>query len=212
MGKSAQKNPPGKSPAKSSKIYTTKILQHISADCPGQHFSLCFWVMRRFVIVMFRAITAKADSSCLTTCTFMCLPMTCCTNEPYHGNHLRRLWLRSLQPQPTCLLDSCHHRHRESSSIQEPESVSQRRPRANNCSLANPHKTLLKHGCSGNWGRKGRSVSIYFQAKLRVSSMHPLCTKCLMAICRTKSQSLAMEISKCLFESVGSLDGRKRAL
>ena len=38
MGKSAQKNPPGKSPAKSSKIYTTKILQHISADCPGQNF------------------------------------------------------------------------------------------------------------------------------------------------------------------------------
>ena len=35
-GKSAQKNPPGKSPGKSSKIYTTKILQHISADCPGQ--------------------------------------------------------------------------------------------------------------------------------------------------------------------------------
>ena len=33
-GKSAQKNPPGKSPRKSSKIYTTKILQHISADCP----------------------------------------------------------------------------------------------------------------------------------------------------------------------------------
>ena len=38
VGKSAQKNPPGKSPAKSSKIYTTKILQHISADCPGQKF------------------------------------------------------------------------------------------------------------------------------------------------------------------------------
>ena len=36
VGKSAQKNPPGKSPGKSSKIYTTKILQHISADCPGQ--------------------------------------------------------------------------------------------------------------------------------------------------------------------------------
>ena len=29
VGKSAQKNPPGKSPRKSSKIYTTKILQHI---------------------------------------------------------------------------------------------------------------------------------------------------------------------------------------
>ena len=38
VGKSAQKNPPGKSPAKSSKIYTTKILQHISADCHGQQF------------------------------------------------------------------------------------------------------------------------------------------------------------------------------
>ena len=36
VGYSAQKNPPGKSPAKFSKIYTTKILQHISADCPGQ--------------------------------------------------------------------------------------------------------------------------------------------------------------------------------
>ena len=36
VGKSAQKNPPGKSPAKSSKIYTTKILRHISADWPGQ--------------------------------------------------------------------------------------------------------------------------------------------------------------------------------
>ena len=36
MGKSAQKNPPGKSPGKSSKIYTTKVLQHISADWPGQ--------------------------------------------------------------------------------------------------------------------------------------------------------------------------------
>ena len=35
VGKSAQKNPPGKSPGKSSKIYKTKILQHISADCPG---------------------------------------------------------------------------------------------------------------------------------------------------------------------------------
>ena len=34
VGKSAQKNPPGKS----STIYTTKILQHISADCPGQQF------------------------------------------------------------------------------------------------------------------------------------------------------------------------------
>ena len=39
VGKSAQKNPPGKSPAKSAKIYTTKILQHISADCPGQLFT-----------------------------------------------------------------------------------------------------------------------------------------------------------------------------
>ena len=40
-GKSAQKNPPGKCPGKSSKIYTTKILQHISADWPGQELSLC---------------------------------------------------------------------------------------------------------------------------------------------------------------------------
>ena len=39
MGKSAQKNPPGKSPGKSSKIYTAKILQHISADWPGQLIS-----------------------------------------------------------------------------------------------------------------------------------------------------------------------------
>ena len=36
VGKSAQKNPPGKSPRKSSKIYTTKILRHISAEWPGQ--------------------------------------------------------------------------------------------------------------------------------------------------------------------------------
>ena len=35
VGKNAQKNPPGKS----SKIYTTKILRHISADWPGQHIS-----------------------------------------------------------------------------------------------------------------------------------------------------------------------------
>ena len=38
MGKSAQKNPPGKSPGKSSKVHTTKILRHISADWPGQEF------------------------------------------------------------------------------------------------------------------------------------------------------------------------------
>ena len=38
VGKSAQKNPPGKSPGKSSEIYTTKILRHISADWPGQGF------------------------------------------------------------------------------------------------------------------------------------------------------------------------------
>ena len=38
VGKSAQKNSPGKSPAKSSKIYTTKILRHISAEGPGQPF------------------------------------------------------------------------------------------------------------------------------------------------------------------------------
>ena len=36
-GKSAQKNPPGKSPEKSSKFYTTKILQHTSADWPEQY-------------------------------------------------------------------------------------------------------------------------------------------------------------------------------
>ena len=36
VGRSGQKNPPGKSLAKSSKFYTTKILQHISADWPGQ--------------------------------------------------------------------------------------------------------------------------------------------------------------------------------
>ena len=36
VGKSAQKNPPGKSPRKFSKIYTTKILRHISAEWPGQ--------------------------------------------------------------------------------------------------------------------------------------------------------------------------------
>ena len=40
VAKSAQKNPPGKSPAKSSKIYTTKILQHISAEGPGQKMRL----------------------------------------------------------------------------------------------------------------------------------------------------------------------------
>ena len=40
VGKSAQKNPPGKSPGKSSKIYTTKILQHISADWPGQNLPM----------------------------------------------------------------------------------------------------------------------------------------------------------------------------
>ena len=34
-----RKNPPGKSPGKSSKFYTTKILQHISADWPGQLLS-----------------------------------------------------------------------------------------------------------------------------------------------------------------------------
>ena len=43
VGKSAQKNPPGKSPRKSSKIYTTKILQHISADWPGQILLFVFY-------------------------------------------------------------------------------------------------------------------------------------------------------------------------
>ena len=47
VGKSAQKNPPGKSPGKSSKIYTTKILQHnISADCPGQVIQGNFYIER----------------------------------------------------------------------------------------------------------------------------------------------------------------------
>ena len=40
VGKSAQKNPPGKSPQKSSKIYTTKILRHISAEGPAQDLEL----------------------------------------------------------------------------------------------------------------------------------------------------------------------------
>ena len=39
VGKSAQKNPLGKSSGKTSKMNTTKILQHMSADCPGQEFS-----------------------------------------------------------------------------------------------------------------------------------------------------------------------------
>ena len=50
MGKSTQKNPPGKSPEKSSKIYTTKILQRISADWPGQILSagiLTIWLRQR---------------------------------------------------------------------------------------------------------------------------------------------------------------------
>ena len=46
VGKSAQKNPPGKSLGKSSKIYTTKILQHISADWPGQFFSVLWTLFR----------------------------------------------------------------------------------------------------------------------------------------------------------------------
>ena len=37
--KKNQKNPPGKSPGKSSKIYTTKILRHTSADWLGQGLS-----------------------------------------------------------------------------------------------------------------------------------------------------------------------------
>ena len=36
VGKGAQKNPPGKSPRNSSKIYTTNILRHTSADWLGQ--------------------------------------------------------------------------------------------------------------------------------------------------------------------------------
>ena len=38
VGKSGQKNPPGKSPQKSSKIYTTKILRHISARLARARF------------------------------------------------------------------------------------------------------------------------------------------------------------------------------
>ena len=40
-GKSAQINSLEKSPGKSSKMYTTKILRHISADWPGQKFCWC---------------------------------------------------------------------------------------------------------------------------------------------------------------------------
>ena len=40
VGKSAHKNPPGKSPAKSSKIYTNKNPRHISAEGPAQQFAL----------------------------------------------------------------------------------------------------------------------------------------------------------------------------
>ena len=39
VGKSAQKNPAGKSPRKSSKICTTKILRHTSADWLGQNLA-----------------------------------------------------------------------------------------------------------------------------------------------------------------------------
>ena len=42
VGKSAQEDHPGKSPAKSSKLYTTKILRHISADWPGQKCGVFF--------------------------------------------------------------------------------------------------------------------------------------------------------------------------
>ena len=34
-----RKNPPGKSPAKSSRMYTTKNTRHISAEGPGQHLA-----------------------------------------------------------------------------------------------------------------------------------------------------------------------------
>ena len=40
VGKSAQTNPPGKSPAKSSKIYHNKNPRHISAEAPGQNSPL----------------------------------------------------------------------------------------------------------------------------------------------------------------------------
>ena len=46
-GKSAQKNSLGKSPGKSSIIYTTKILRHISAHWPGQEV---------FVVVLLASI------------------------------------------------------------------------------------------------------------------------------------------------------------
>ena len=77
VGKSAQKNPPGKSPGKSSKIYTTKILRHISADglvtgacCPliisGSH-SGCGSVPRKawgmnILITAFSQGAPKGDS------------------------------------------------------------------------------------------------------------------------------------------------------
>ena len=44
VGKSAQKNSPGKSPAKSSKFHTTRILRHISADWPGFKY---YWLPLR---------------------------------------------------------------------------------------------------------------------------------------------------------------------
>ena len=53
-GKSAQKNPPGKSPRKSSRIYTTKILRHTSADWLRQILGVlwrenpCFFVFSGF--------------------------------------------------------------------------------------------------------------------------------------------------------------------
>ena len=54
VGESAQKNPPGKSPQKSSKIYTTKILRHISAEWPGQEFLGYFLVVSLVFQVLVR--------------------------------------------------------------------------------------------------------------------------------------------------------------
>ena len=47
VGKSAQKNPPGKSPQKSSKIYTTNILRHTSADWAGQEVEVRYPPLQR---------------------------------------------------------------------------------------------------------------------------------------------------------------------
>ena len=53
VGESAQKNPPGKPPGKSSQVYTTKILQHISAVWPVQNF----WLVWHYVSLHFASVT-----------------------------------------------------------------------------------------------------------------------------------------------------------